>query len=173
MKRLTPQAAFRALRQRAEQRRLNAASSLPAEGPPQVQQLVQELQLSQLELETQYEELLQAQANAERSATRYADLYNAAPLGYCTLDLRGILRQLNQHASQLLGAAPDELLGQRLAAFVAPASRGALADFLAQLWAAPGQRASCALRLGRADGPLLMAQLEGVVEAPRPGYPLT
>lgn len=156
-----PQAALRALRQRAERRRL-ASESLPAATAPEVQRLVQELQVHQIELEMQYEELLLAQTEAESSRMQYVELYDFAPVGYCTLSRAGTVQQLNLHTSQLLGQARQRLLGRRLALFVAPQERDRFAEFLARLWAAPGQHQSCELTLRRADDTPFFAQLEGV-----------
>ena len=156
-----PQAALRALRQRAERRRL-ASESLPAATAPEVQRLVQELQVHQIELEMQYEELLLAQTEAESSRMQYVELYDFAPVGYCTLSRAGTVQQLNLHTSQLLGQARQRLLGRRLALFVAPQERDRFAEFLVRLWTAPGQHQSCELTLRRADDTPFFAQLEGV-----------
>ena len=159
-----PQAALRALRQRAERRRL-VSESLPATTAPEVQRLVQELQVHQIELEMQYEELLLAQAEAESSRLQYVELYDFAPVGYCTLSAAGTVQQLNLHTSQLLGQERQRLRGRRLALFVVPAERDHFAEFLARLWAAPGQHQSCELTLRRADDTTFFAQLEGVATA--------
>ncbi|MFD1468036.1 PAS domain S-box protein [Hymenobacter caeli] len=163
MNRPDPYAALQDLRARAERRRL-AASVPPA--PADAQRLVQELQTHQIELEMQYEELLLAQAAAEASRAQYVDLYDFAPVGYCTLAPDGTLAQLNLYTAQLLGATRQELLGRRLALFVAPAGRAALAQFLAGLWAAPGVRRTCELALHRPAGAApQFVQLEGAVAA--------
>lgn len=153
------------LRQRAERRRL-VTESLPADAPPDTQRLVQELQVHQIELEMQYEELLLAQAEAESSRAQYVDLYDFAPVGYCTLAANGTLQQLNLRTSQLLGEDRRRLLGRRLALFVVPAERHLFAEFVARLWASPGQRHSCELAMGGPHGRPFFAQLEGSVTAP-------
>ncbi len=148
------------LRARAERRRL--AASVP-DAPADAQRLVQELQVHQIELELQYEELLLAQADAETSRAQYVDLYDSAPVGYCTLAADGTLTQLNLRTSQLLGTERAQLQRRRLALFVAPAERHDFAQFLGRLWAAPGQRHTCELAMRRADDAHFFAQLEGVV----------
>lgn len=60
-----PYTALQDLRTRAERRRLTAAAALPGEASPEVEHLVQELQVHQTALETQCEELLGAQASAQ------------------------------------------------------------------------------------------------------------
>ncbi|RZK60169.1 MAG: hypothetical protein EOO59_07125 [Hymenobacter sp.] len=128
-----------------------------------MQHLVQELQAHQIELELQNEELLLAQAETERIRLQYVNLYESAPVGYCTLDAAGTLHQLNLRTSQLLGQARAQLLGRRLALFVTLADRDQLSHFLAGLWAQPGQRQSCELAMCRADDTPFFGQLEGVV----------
>ena len=157
-----PQLALHNLRQRAERRRL-VTESLPADAPPDTQRLVQELQVHQIELEMQYEELLLAQTEAENSRAQYVDLYDFAPVGYCTVAVNGTLLQLNLRASELLGEERKRLLGRRLALFVVPAERHLFAEFMARLWAAPSQRQSCELTICGPHGQPFFAQLEGMV----------
>jgi hypothetical protein len=61
-----------------------------------VRRLVQELQVHQIEL-------LTAQAEAETSRAQYLDLYEFAPVGYCSLDAQDYLSQFNLCTAQLLG----------------------------------------------------------------------
>jgi PAS domain S-box-containing protein len=163
-----PHAALQNLRARAERRRL-AAAVLPAGMAPDVQRLVQELQVHQIELEMQYEELLIAQADAANSHAEYVDLYDFAPVGYCTLAANGTIEQLNLQTASMLGAVRQQLLHRRLALFVAVAERTQLAEFLARLVAAPGQRFSCELTMRRHDESSFVAQLDGVTAEPTPG----
>ncbi len=143
--------------------------------PAQVQQLVQELQVHQIELEMQYEELLLAQVAAETSRQEYLDLYEFAPAGYCTLAANGTVLQLNLRLSQLLGEVRQKLLGRRLALFVPMAERLEFAQFMARLWASPGQRFTCELPMRQADDTLFFAQIEGeaVPEGPDESQPPT
>ncbi|AMR28089.1 hypothetical protein A0257_13980 [Hymenobacter psoromatis] len=174
MKTPDPHAAQHSLRQRAERRRL-VSESLPPDAAPEVQRLVQELQVHQIELEMQNEELMLAQAEAEASRLQYVDLYDFAPVGYCTLSLAGTISQLNLRTGQLLGQARQQLRGRRLALFVVPAERDRFAEFMARLWARPGQRQSCELSMRRADETPFFAQLEGVAapEGPDESLPPT
>ena len=165
-----PDTALHALRRRAEQRRQAAPPRLPADAPEDAQRIVQELQIHQVELEMQYEELLLAQTQAEISRGQYAELYDAAPVGYCTVDYDGLLRQFNHHFGQLLNQPARQLLGRRLAVFVQPTERGQLADFLLQLRAAPGHRLSCELSLCAVGNHQTRVRLEGVATPGKPAY---
>jgi PAS domain S-box-containing protein len=167
-----PHAALQSLRARAERRRLSV-TALPTEATPDVQRLVQELQVHQIELEMQYEELLLAQAEAANSYAQYVDLYDFAPIGYCTLAADGTIEQLNLQTAKLLGATRQQLLHRRLALFVAVAERTQLAEFLARLAAEPDQRLTCELAMRRHDESSFVAQLDGVALAPTPEQPST
>ena len=152
--------ALEALRQRVEQRRHLVTHSVPADMPLEVQRLVQELQVHQIELEMQYEELLLAQLEADKSRAQYIDLYEFAPVGYCTVAADGVVQQLNLRAGQLLGATRQELLGRRLALFVEMNSRAQFADFL-QLVLTTEHRHTLTLPLRRTDNSLFYTRLEG------------
>ncbi|RZK51955.1 MAG: hypothetical protein EOO59_14300, partial [Hymenobacter sp.] len=159
--------ALLALRERAEQRRM-VSTSLPADTSPEVQRLVQELQVHQIELQMQYEELLAAQDEVEASRSQYLDLYEFAPVGYCTVDRVGTLLQLNLRTTQLLGSVRQQLLGRRLLLFVDREARAQFIAFLGKLWAAPGERLACELAMRQQDETPFFAQLEGVVTAANP-----
>ncbi len=165
MKNPTSEAALQALRARAEQRRVVSAG-LPTDTPPEVRRLVQELQVHQIELQMQYEELLAAQAEAEASRAQYLDLYEFAPVGYCTLDAAGCLTQLNLGTAQLLGTTRQLLQHRRFSVLVEAPERPQFNDFLDWLWAHPGQRRTCELAMTRPDGTRFFAQLEGLAVAP-------
>ena len=75
------------------------------------ERLIHELHVHQVELEMQNRELREAQERLEKVTSRYSDLYDFAPVGYCTLDPEGRIRELNLTAAALLGASADTLVG--------------------------------------------------------------
>jgi two-component system CheB/CheR fusion protein len=98
--------------------------------------LVHELDVYRVELEMQNEELRHARLEAEQLAHRYATLFDFAPVGYLVLDALGVVREANLHAARMLGVARGDLVGQRLAPFVAAAHRDAFEQLLARVLAA-------------------------------------
>jgi PAS domain S-box-containing protein len=158
-----------ALRKQAEERRVASSASLPPNTPPKVQRLVQELQIHQIELEIQYEELLLAQSEVAASHIQYQNLYEFAPVGYCTIDESSTLLQLNLRTAQLLGNTRQQLLNRRLVLHIDPTERPQFNEFLTALWAAPGERRTCELAINRMDNTRFFAQLEGSVSAPQEG----
>jgi len=156
---------WRTLRRRAEEHPPAVApENLSAD---EAQALVQELQTHQLELEMQYEELLLAQtaaetarAAAEQARAEFADLYECAPVAYVTLNAAGAVERANQRACDLLGFGLAQVVGRRMAVFVAPASREAFAGLLQQLAAAAGPLAA-ELDLLADDGRAVAVRVEG------------
>jgi PAS domain S-box-containing protein len=49
---------------------------------------------------------------------RYSDLYDFAPIGYVTLDKKGIIREINLTGARMLGAPRTTLIGTQFGSFV-------------------------------------------------------
>jgi PAS domain S-box-containing protein len=80
------------------------------------EQLIQELRLHQIELETQNLALREAQGSLEASLGRYADLYDFAPVAYVTVNRAGMILEINLTGAAMLGQERDRLLGRPLLA---------------------------------------------------------
>jgi signal transduction histidine kinase/PAS domain-containing protein len=80
--------------------------------------LVADLQRHQAELEAQNAALREAHHQLEQSRCRYADLYELAPVPFCTLDRRGIVLELNLCGAALLGSERALLIGKPLLALL-------------------------------------------------------
>ncbi|MCC3157654.1 PAS domain S-box protein [Hymenobacter sp. 15J16-1T3B] len=150
------------LRAQAETRRGLVTTDINSLTPADVRRLVQELQTHQIELEMQYEELLSTQVEREAYYQQYIDLFEFAPVGYCTLDALGVVQQLNLRATQLLGTARATAVGRRLVRYVPVGDeRTHFYSFLQRVLTTDA-RQSCELEMQRADGSTFFALLEGV-----------
>jgi PAS domain S-box-containing protein len=111
--------------------------------PPALQHVVEELWLHQHELETQNDTLRATQLALEASRDQYALLYDAAPVGYLTLDAAGRIHQCNLAAARLLGADRAKLGGRFLTTYVAQSDAATLLAHLGNAIqagiAAPGE----------------------------------
>ena len=100
-----------------------AAGVAGAMGPPPTaeatQALLHELQVHQIELEMQNDELRRAQEQTETWRDHYFDLYELAPVGYCSLSETGLVLQANLTLATLLGVVRGTLLKQPLSRCVA------------------------------------------------------
>lgn len=81
-------------------------------------ELVRELQRHQCELQVQNEELRRTQRELEAARQSFVDLFEQAPIGYCTLDVAGHVLQANPAALRLLSLGESDLLGQKLSRWV-------------------------------------------------------
>ena len=94
--------------------------------------VVHDLEVHQIELEVQNRELRETHERLAEAGEKYRELYDFAPIGYCTLDPEGRIADINLRAAQLLGAPRDELLGRSFAARLPRESRPRFAEHIAQ-----------------------------------------
>jgi PAS domain-containing protein len=112
----------RALRRRAEKvlRKKVAQQQLELKemSPEDLREAFHELQVHQIELQLQNEELQRAQLALDQARAHYFDLYDQAPIGYCTLNAKGLVTEANQTVATLLGVAQVELLERPISHFI-------------------------------------------------------
>src|SRR6266850_2314043 len=158
-----PDALLRAsrLRRQAEEVLRTTGRDLQAMSVEDVQRLVYELQIHQIELEMQNEELHKTQYALAAARDRYSELYDFAPVGYLTLDARGVITEANLAACRLLGVDREFLVRERLSHFLAPESRDIFHRHHQAVRASSGTQ-RCELSLQRPDGQSLSVQLESV-----------
>lgn len=124
-----------------------------------MQVILHDLRVHQIELEMQNEELRRAQVELSLARARYFDLYDFAPIGYCTLSEQGFIRQANLAAATLLGVPRAELVDRPFTQFIAKADQDIYYLQRRQLIAS-GQAMSCELRMVKANGVEFWGQLE-------------
>jgi PAS domain S-box-containing protein len=113
--------------------------------------LAQELQALRAEMEVQNEKLRIARDQAELALARFTDLYDTAPIGYCTLRRDGTVRDINLAGARLLGLSPAKLRNQLFGKFVHDADLHAVQALIANVIGGEGKQ-HCELRLLPADG---------------------
>ena len=165
-----------ALRKRAEdafrQKTAGRAENVEALSPEEVRQMLHELRVHQIEMEMQNEELRQAQAELEASRVRYFDLYDLAPVGYCTLNEKGLILETNLTAATLLGVARGALVKQFLTRFILPEDQ-AIYYGQRKLLFETGMPQACELRMVKKDGTLFWAHLEEISTQDGDGVPIS
>ncbi len=127
--------------------------------PVETQRIFHELQLYQIEFEMQNEELRRIQIELDTEKERYFDLYNIAPVGYCTLSEHGLIKQANLTAATLLGVSQNELIKQPITRFITKEHQGNYYLYRKQFDQSVKSH-SCELRMMRHDGTQFWAHLE-------------
>ena len=147
------------------------ADALAAQTPQEIEQMLHELRVHQIELEMQNEELRTAQALIEAARAHYFDLYDMAPLGYCTLSEQGLILEVNLTAVRLLGTTRSALLKQPFSRFILKEDQDRYYLHCKQLLATDEAQA-CELRLARPDGALFWAHVTAIAVPADDGAPV-
>ena len=138
-------------------------SALPPErvaalSPEAVRDLVHELQVHQIELEMQNEELRRGQLELDASRARDFDLYDLAPVGYCSVSEQGLILQANLAAATLLGATRGTLVKQPISRFIFKEDQDTWYRHQHSLMQT-GQAQTLELRMVRQDGSQVWVEL--------------
>ncbi len=130
--------------------------------PATMQRLLRDLRAREATLEMQNRELRRVQADLEAAWTRYFNLYDMAPVGYCTLNKKGIIQEANLTVASLLGVARSALLEQPLTKYICPEDQGVYQQFREQLLKT-GAPQVCELRILFAGAPPFAARLNATL----------
>ena len=151
------------LRQHAEQRlkvKQGSSRRLSHERyPASLQATQREMSVREIELEMQNDELRVAQAALKSTGELYNRLYDQAPVGYVSMDARGIIIQSNLTASVLLDIAPEMLPGQPFTRFIFPDDQD-IFHFLRQRLRDGSASCSAVLRMKKGEGATFSAMVE-------------
>ena len=127
------------------------------------ERLAYELEANRVELEMQNRELREMQAQLEASRDLYADLYDAAPVGYVALDRKGGIAAINLTGARMLGTERPQVRGKPFSAFLAAGDATPFFAYLRHLFET-GHTAAMEVRLkGVAPGGPRSVVVEGVL----------
>ena len=164
-----------ALREHAEV--LSRSQSVLAPGrpaalsPAAARDVLHELQVHQIELEMQNDELRRAQLELDASRARYFNLYDLAPVGYCSISEQGLILQANLAAATLLGTTRSALVKQPFSRFIAKADQDTW--YLHRKMLVETRHAQALeLRLAPPDGALLWVQVAASIANDGSGAPV-
>lgn len=121
------------IRKRAETMLGQSETDIARMSSEVIQKLLFEFQVHQIELELQNEELNRAHRELSISRDRYAQLFNLSPLGYLTLNIKGIILNANLAAARLLSCSKEKLINRKLGDFINPADQNIFYFFLRDL----------------------------------------
>ena len=130
---------------------IKSQQQLEALSPEETRLMLHELRVHQTELEMQNDELRRAQGDLEAAQARYFDLYDLAPVGFCTLSKEGGILQANLTAAMELGVARGTLIKQFLTRYILKEDQDTYYLLRKQLLES-GAPQSCELRMLKGDG---------------------
>ncbi len=124
---------------------LHSLASSPASAGDALK-LLHELQVHQVELDLQHEQADEDRQRLVEESQNCAELFDAAPFGYLTLDPEGKVISANHIAAAWLGVESEEWAGRSLEDLVHSEDRLAIHELLRSLKDGSG-RQKCLLRL--------------------------
>ncbi len=121
-----------------------------------------ELRVHQIELEMQAEELVRSQEALRSSRELYLNLYELAPVGYCTLGETGIIEEANLTTADLMKTDKSALIGKAFTDFILSEDQDIY--YLYNKKIVKTQKVeSCELRMIKQDGTLFWGRLEAIM----------
>jgi PAS domain S-box-containing protein len=133
--------------------------SIAALSSEEIWQMLHELRVRQIELEMQNVELRRAELELDASRSRYFELYDLAPVGYCTVsETTGQILQVNLAAATLLGVTRSELINRSVMRFIFREDQDTFYRHRKQLMSTD-EIQWCDLRMLKNDGTSFWAQM--------------
>jgi PAS domain S-box-containing protein len=167
------------LRRNAEKKVAGMPENLEALSPEETRRMLHELRVHQIELEMQNEELRFAQEELNTALARYFDLYDLAPIGYCTISEAGLILEANLTVCSLLGMVRSALITRSIARFILNNDQDIFYLYRKELFDAysagsgqAGEPRACELRMVKKDGTQFWARLEATAAQNIVGAPV-
>ncbi|KJS32368.1 MAG: hypothetical protein VR64_07610 [Desulfatitalea sp. BRH_c12] len=145
--------ALESLRQQAEQVMQQRGATTPDGEQIEWLRLLNEIEVYQIELELQNQELNRSTKELEAARNDYFELYDSAPVGFVTLNSKGLIERVNQAAVPLSTPSGNLAEDAYFARAVHPADSAAFYAYLNNM-ITDKNRSSCEIRLrGNDDQP--------------------
>lgn len=122
--------------------------------------IIHHLKLYLTELEFQNKELQQTQNQLKNSESRYAQLYNQAPVGYVTLNSNSIIVQANQTFADMVNTDSSQILNSSLSDFMSDSDQTYFHTHFQAFFSNPADK-SMELKMLKRDGTPFFARITG------------
>ncbi len=136
-----------------------------------MQSLIEELHVHQIELELQNEELRRAQLEIEAARDEFLNLYDFAPVGYFTIDEKGMIQKVNLTGAGMLGCERGTLARTPFSRFIYKDDQDIFYYHRRQVISSQIKK-TCELRLVRKDKALFDTRLESILISDEQENPL-
>ena len=125
--------------------------------------IMHEFEVHQIELEMQNEELQITYDELKAIKKRYFDLYDMAPIGYCTLTQNGLIEEVNFSIATLFGKNRKKLIKQPITNFIFEKDQDIYYLFNKKLFETKEQQ-ECELRIFKDDKMPIWVYMSAKVE---------
>ena len=141
-----------------------AASGLEetARLPATAQGMLHDLHVHQLELEIQNEELRQAYGDLDAIRVKYFDLYEMAPVGYCSVTENGLIVQSNLATTTMLGVAKSQLFQKPISRLIFSGDQNIYYAMRKRVLSGE-QPQTCEVRMRKSDATIFWAHVTAAV----------
>ncbi|GJQ58597.1 MAG: PAS domain-containing sensor histidine kinase [Candidatus Scalindua sp. AMX11] len=150
------------LRKRAETRLKSQVQVSEEMSNSDMKKLIHELKVHQVELQMQNDELLKTQMKLEESRERYANLYDFAPVGYFTMNEKGLILEANLTGALLLGTERRYLINKPISKFITKEDQDIYYMYLRDI-GKKRDRQTCELHMLKRDKTHFYAQFDSIV----------
>jgi len=154
-----PRGKNKELRKIAEERVGHEDADLSGMSPEDIKKLVHELRVHQIELEMQNDEIRRTHEELERSRSEYVDLYDFAPVGYLTLDNKGIVLKMNLTAASMLDIERSNIINKPFSICISGSSTNIFFTFLKEVFEDKTLN-NCEIRMKKGKNEELFARLD-------------
>lgn len=134
----------------------------PTASAESLSEALRELSIHQIELQVQNEELRQAQAELMASRQAFFDLYDLAPIGFCTLNQFGDVVRANQRSTVFFGLAHSDLISRPFTELIFDEDQDIFYHFQNDVSRTTGLHQSCELRMLKHGGGSFWAHLSAL-----------
>ncbi len=152
----------RALRKKAEKLALEKLEFMRNEelvlSVDEMKRLIHELSVHQIELEMQNDELRKTQVKLDVLRGNYFNLYNYAPLGYCNISEKGIIKNANQTLFSLLNVRKEKVINQSIYQFIETEDKDIFYFHFKKIFQT-SQQQKCELRMLQKDGDSIWVEI--------------
>ena len=159
----------RAERKLADKTGLSHSARKPL-SPEESKSVLHELEVHQVQLEMQNDELRRAYEALDAARESYFDLYDMAPVGYCTLSEEGFVLEANLTASAMMGLPKSELVKSPFSRFISKEDQDTYYLHSKRLFAGTGKQ-DFDLRILKTDGRVFWAHLTATIARESAGVP--
>ncbi|MBF0226952.1 MAG: response regulator [Desulfobacterales bacterium] len=137
--------------------------------PVDIWSLIEKINVYQIELELRNKELNVAYKLAEDNKKKYFDLYDLAPVGYFSIDKKGIILGVNITGADMLKIERKQLINQVFSSFIDPQFMDVFRNHCQTIFETKTKE-TCELILIRQDKTSIYVQMDCLAETDANGY---